>query len=359
MAYKNLLIILFSFLASFSLQAQIGKIEFKKTTHDFGTISEESTKAVYEFEFTNTGKGDLKILNVQASCGCTSPEYTKNPVKPGQKGFIKVTYSTVNRPGAFRKSITVTVNNPEKPNVVLFIKGNVTPKGKSKAELYPVAIGNLELMTNHLAFNELNSDETRTDSVKIYNAGSQAMDLSFEQVPAHLQVKANPTQLPIDGEGYLIVTYNGSKKKDFGLVYDRFGIRTNDVNQPLKSLNVSARITLDFSHLSKKDMEQAPKISFKAVNYDFGTVKSGSVITYQFEFTNEGKQVLEVLKIKSSCGCTTSKLLQTSYKKGKSGMIEAIFDTSGRKGAQHKTLTVITNDPNNAEIVLNITGKIE
>jgi hypothetical protein len=94
---------------------------FKTEVHDFGTIA-EGPAADYEFTFTNTGKEPIIIQHVQASCGCTTPSYSKDPVLPGKTGTIKASYNTAGRPNAFTKTITITSNAGNK---VLTIKGNV------------------------------------------------------------------------------------------------------------------------------------------------------------------------------------------------------------------------------------------
>lgn len=100
-------------------------ILFEETTHDFKTVIEAKGEVKYDFEFKNTGDEDLVINNVRPSCGCTTPEWTKAPIKPGKKGNISVTYNPKGHAGnAFQKSITVTTNASEN-SVVLYIKGNV------------------------------------------------------------------------------------------------------------------------------------------------------------------------------------------------------------------------------------------
>ena len=94
---------------------------FKFSVHDFGTIQEGPT-ADHEFEFTNTGKEPIIISNVSASCGCTTPSYSKEPVLPGKKGSIKASYNTQGRVAPFTKTITITSNAGVK---VLTIKGEV------------------------------------------------------------------------------------------------------------------------------------------------------------------------------------------------------------------------------------------
>lgn len=102
-------------------------MKFERTEHNFGTIKEEIGAVTTQFEFTNTGNAPLVIQRVTASCGCTTPSYTKEPILPGKKGTISAQYSTVRRPGTFNKTIRVYTNVPDSV-YVLTIKGNVTPK---------------------------------------------------------------------------------------------------------------------------------------------------------------------------------------------------------------------------------------
>jgi hypothetical protein len=103
-----------------------GVLKFNKETHDFGKLS-EGPLATYSFEVTNTGTAPVVITNAQASCGCTTPEWSKEPIMPGAKSTIKVGYNTSGRPGPFTKTITV-ISNAENGTIILTIKGNVTPK---------------------------------------------------------------------------------------------------------------------------------------------------------------------------------------------------------------------------------------
>ena len=100
---------------------------FATFSHDFGAIQEAKGPVSCTFEFTNTGNKPLLIIDAVASCGCTRPEYPSKPIKPGKKGKIKVTFSPIGRPGAFKKTIKVKTNGKER-TVTLNIKGTVIPK---------------------------------------------------------------------------------------------------------------------------------------------------------------------------------------------------------------------------------------
>ncbi|MCM1376966.1 MAG: DUF1573 domain-containing protein [Clostridium sp.] len=102
-------------------------IKFSEQSYNFGTIKEANGPVSYTFEFINTGNGNLVIIDATAECGCTRPEYPKNPIAPGKKGKIKVTYNPAGRPGSFDKVVTVRTNGSPK-KVRLKIKGSVVPK---------------------------------------------------------------------------------------------------------------------------------------------------------------------------------------------------------------------------------------
>ena len=90
---------------------QPAQIKFEKTTVNFGTISEKSPVATCTFTFTNIGEQPLVINQAIASCGCTVPEYSKEPIPAGGKGEIKVTYNGEGKfPGHVKKSVTVRTN---------------------------------------------------------------------------------------------------------------------------------------------------------------------------------------------------------------------------------------------------------
>lgn len=102
------------------------QIQFDKTVHNFGTFSEKSPVVTCTFSYTNVGEEPLVVNQAIASCGCTVPEYTKTPVKPGEKGEIKVTYNGAGKfPGHFKKSITVRASGAVEMTR-LYIEGDMT-----------------------------------------------------------------------------------------------------------------------------------------------------------------------------------------------------------------------------------------
>jgi len=115
-------------IATNSASAQIdkgAKIEFSKETHDYGTIKYDADPYC-TFEFKNTGNEPLIISNAKGSCGCTVPEWSKEPIAPGATGSIRVKYDT-KRPGPINKSVTIDSNAINEPSKIIKIKGEVGP----------------------------------------------------------------------------------------------------------------------------------------------------------------------------------------------------------------------------------------
>ncbi|MBE6275387.1 MAG: DUF1573 domain-containing protein [Bacteroides sp.] len=109
----------------FAAQPEGAEIKFEKTSHDFGTFTESNSKVTCTFKFTNTGDKLLVIHQAIASCGCTVPQYPKEPIKPGESGEIIVTYDGEGKfPGHFRKSITLRTNAKQEI-VRLYVEGEM------------------------------------------------------------------------------------------------------------------------------------------------------------------------------------------------------------------------------------------
>ncbi len=114
-------------------------IEFEKTIHDFGKIF-EGRSAECEFVFVNKGKVPLLLTNVQPGCGCTTPEWPREPIMPGQKSKIKAIYNPGSFKGQFGKGITVYSNSTNSPTQ-LTIKGVVEEIPKQPQSPVKIDVG--------------------------------------------------------------------------------------------------------------------------------------------------------------------------------------------------------------------------
>nr|WP_320117160.1 DUF1573 domain-containing protein [uncultured Marinifilum sp.] len=332
-------------------------MKFDSKVHDFGTFKEEQGKQAYAFEFVNTGTQPIIINQVRSSCGCTSPDWSKQPIAPGKKGFIKATFDPKNRPGAFNKSVTITANT--NPSItILRIKGKVIEREKTIADLFPREMSGLRMKNNHLSFTKVKNTEVKEASMEVYNDSDSPVSIAFKRMPAHLKIKLVPEKIQAKQKGKIVAYYDASKKNDWGFVVDYLDILVNQQHKPGQRLTVSANIVEDFAQLSDTEKAKAPKIEFEKNIFDFGELTQGEKAEYTFKMKNNGQSDLIIRKTKASCGCTAIAPQAKIIKAGEETELKVVFNSRGKRGRQNKLITVITNDPAKSAVQLRVRGNV-
>jgi uncharacterized cupredoxin-like copper-binding protein len=95
-----------------------------------------------------------------------------------------------------------------------------------------------------------------------------------------------------------------------------------------------------------------PKVGVQQLDHDFGNIKEGEVVTHTYVISNNGGDILKILDVRASCGCTAATPDKKELKPGESTNLDVSFNSKGRKGPQNKTVTVTTNDPEKSSISL-------
>ena len=349
-------------------QFESPNIEFEEKIFDFGEVIESGGPVAHNFKFVNTGFVPLIINNVRTSCGCTTPEWTKEPVMPGQMGSIKVLFNPRSRPGPFDKTVTIK-SNAEKSSVILRIKGNViTPKSGDLSDnrfnyirtKYRAKIGDLRLKNPHIAFNDMMKGETKKRVIDIANGSRETpIKVSFSSIPGFLEINVNPEILDPAQEGTIEFTLKSADIDEWDRIIHRLHVLVNDERPENNVLTVTAIIKEDFSKLTPKQLENAPQIYIESKTFNFGSIKQGKKVEYDFVLKNTGKTDLLIRRVWATCGCTAVEPKKNIIPPGRSTHIRTIFNTAGRAGDQKKMITVITNDPKNSKVILWIEGKIE
>jgi len=333
-------------------------ITFDKTSFNFGNINELDGLKTHVFSFTNNGSQPLLLNDVSTTCGCTVPEWSKEPIAPGSQGKIKVTFDPLGRPGAFRKSITVK-SNAREASVVLYIVGLVNPKPKTVADDYPIKIGNLRLASNHLSMQTVLSGQVKVDTVQIFNESDSILNISIENGPPYLTFNVSPPALGPKKSGLIYVALDGKKVNDYGFVLSRVSFKLNGKNYLENLLAVSATLQEDFSRLTPEQKLRAPRAKLNEESFNFGTITPGQPVAHDFVLKNDGKDPLIIRKISTTCGCTASKPDTYEIKGGESTTLKCTFDSRGKTGKQFQTITVIVNDPLQPTLVLRFLGNVD
>ena len=333
------------------------KIEFAKTTHDFGTIQEKDGSVTVAFEFTNTGDTPLLVTRATASCGCTTPTHPKKPLRPGEKGQIEVTYHAKGRPGPFDKSIYVYTNDPKNERTMLVITGNVISSTGVRESYIEELGGGLRLKTLVLNFFDVYPGRAnRTRTLACYNEGTTPMRLSFRNVPSHLHIECEPEVVEPKGEGRILVTYETDKVKDWGPKSDLFDIFVRGMETRMENnhITVMADIWEDFSNLTKEQRKQAPEIEVETTSINFG--RGDQTRSQEIVIRNTGKEKLVIRKIHNEDTETFStKLDQTQLKPGEATHLRVTFNAGKtQKRSLNQHITLISNDPSNSRVIINL-----
>ena len=336
----------------------LAAIHFEKMDYNFGKIKEEGGPSFYNFKFTNTSQVPLIIQHVEASCGCTTPEWSKEPVLPGKTGFIKVSYNPDLRPGIFTKSITVNANIPKKV-VVLTITGEVIPKIMKTENLFPVDFGNIRLKSNELSFVKIKNTEIKTDTLQFYNQATSPLTVKFKTIPSYITIKTFPAIIQPKSRGYFLISFDATKYPAYGYTSNLIYLSFNGEEKYNNAIKISAIIEEDFSKLSAADLENAPKIEYNSRTFDFGEIPEGKKVEYIFKIMNKGKKALIIRSVIASCNCTAGQPASNTIQPGGETSMKITFDSQDKVGMQNKIITVISNDPGHSTTILRVTGIVK
>ena len=339
--------------------AQNAKFKFEEETFDFGSIKEENGAVAHKFVFTNTGDAPLVIQGVRASCGCTTPGWTKEPIPPGEKGFVTAKYNPKNRPGSFRKSLSIT-SNADPGTKVIYIKGMVESRPRTAADMYRFKVGDMRFRYQTMNMGKVTTGQPLTRSFDMYNDGEK--DIAFLddiKLPKHISISFQPNVLPPKTKGKLVVTYNGKLKDDFGYVSDPVNLLTDEEKDAEKKMRVIATIEEYFPPMTATELEKAPKLKFEETTHDFGSLKKNTTVSTEFVFTNTGKSSLNIRAIKPNCQCTVLKLDKYDFEPGETGRLKVDFNSTGRRGNQQKSIVIFSNDPSAPTQRLVVKAKVE
>lgn len=327
---------------------QVKPMQFQELIHDFGYVDQDGGSVTYSFQFANVSNRPLKILSVQASCGCTTPDWTEDPIEPGGSGFVQASYNPKGRPGYFNKSLTVTTDADSNP-VILQIKGQVSEgSGLSEPTEFRSAIGNLRFKTSSFNLGKVyRKDEFSGKEFPLYNGGDQAVTLLKADGPSYIKVEMTPSTIQPGDQGKLLILYNGMMRDAYGFQSDNIAIHTDDTGVPVKSFSVYATLVDYFPVLSREELDRAAVLRIPVSTFDMGKIKQHEDAQKSLVITNAGKSRLEIAAVQPNCECIVAIPSDKELKPGDEATLKITFNPGDRLGTQQKSITIYSNDPQN------------
>jgi Protein of unknown function (DUF1573) len=348
------------FFATAGYGQQLEPLRFLEEIHDFGYVDQDAGPATYSFQFFNTSSRPIKILSVQASCGCTTPDWTRDPVASGASGFIEASFNPKGRPGYFNKSLTVTTDFDSNP-IILQIKGQVSSGSGLPAEReFRSSVGSFRLKTSSLNMGKvLLKDEFEAKEFPVLNGGSSPVTFLKMEGPAYIKVELIPSTIQPGDQGKIRILYNGKIKGQYGFQSDQIDIRTDDVEEPVKSFSVYATLEEYFPELSREQLLKAPALQIAQSAFDLGNIKQYQEASYELVLTNTGKSRLIIRAIQGNCSCITTSAAKDELRTGGQTTVTIKFNPEDRLGTQQKSVTIYSNDPQNPVQRVTFTAYVE
>lgn len=221
----------------------------------------------------------------------------------------------------------------------------------SVEDRFPKRIGNLRFSATTLHLGDVLNNQLRTDTIKMYNAWNSPLTISSGlTLPDYMKMNIVPAKLGPSEEGMIIINYDAAKKQEFGFVFERLLLITNDALQGDKNLNITASIKEYFPPPVPGDTVAPQRVRVPETSHYIGPVTQGDKKTHGFTVFNDGQKDLIIHHAKTDCGCVSVEIPVKTVPPGSSAVINLEFDSFGKDGDVFVEVIVFVNDPVQPEI---------
>lgn len=335
------------------------KLVFDEPIWDFGTIQEADGPVSHKFVCRNEGDTPGIILEVNSTCGCTHPEFSRKPIMPGQTGEVIVTYDPTNRPGAFSRELAVfTVDR--RVAARLRVTGHVIGRPKTPQELYPVDCGQgLRIDCEYHSFSNICHGRTTLTEIGYINLSDQPVTLELRPKQASGFLDAEyPRQIAPHEKGVFTFSYTLARDASYyGTIQEVLELLVN--GKPSRKYIYLHGFSVDDPH--SVNQEKAPEWQLSKNIITFGPLKRANTPAKQrITLTNTGKSPLVIRAIEAPQGVGCSLHPGDNIRPGETREISVSLDASQQEyGTWSRRMILIANDPLRPVQSIRLTAIIE
>lgn len=327
-------------------------IRWLEKDHDFGLIHEVAGPQTGHSRFVNIGSEPVSIIEVRPSCGCTSAEFTQEPIAPGDTAVISYTYDPTRRPGKFFKSVRVKFDDNSREQII--IEGNVLGTPESLASLYPVDAGAMRLTDSVINIGEITYGRS---PVRFINGYILAQDTIRPLMSTESKAVAITASEPQAGPGDLItysIHFNAAKDNLYGPVAIPLSFRARPEDNPT-IITLRAEVIPDRQALQSSQGSKHPALALTDNTISLGEFASSDSPEIEIELRNTGNAPLQIYRIYDKNEHISIKNLPSQIKAGKKHVITLNTNLSGLPaGATRIPVAILSNDPMQPRQVINI-----
>ena len=334
------------------------QIIFEKKNHDFGEIAEDGGTVEHIFRFKNSSTKPVVILSTYTSCGCTTAEFSKKPVMPGELSSVKVVFDPMNYPGQFARKVTIVTADGALKEPLL-ITGKVIPRKKTIEERFPLAVvKGVRMGDNFRSFGYVEHGKMVQSSFEIFNSSSRKVSISIENPYPELEFYY-PTTLDAGKE----MTINFScQLPEKSMVYGTLSYTVWLVVDGVKSSYPFIINGLAIDSRDENVNNRAQMIAMSENFIKFGAVKCNvTKVVRAIKVYNRGTKPLQIRKIELDKEGLSANLEGVStIEAGGSRVIKVEINPSRLPfGAMVEKMRIVSDDPKMPVLTVRVSAIVE
>ena len=319
---------------------------------NMGEIMFQVPKSV-TFELTNKSERPLKITAVNPSCGCTTVEWPREEIAPGQSVKLSAAYDA-KMLGSFQKELEVFTSEDNEP-LYLTMQGRVVAELTDYEGEFPINLGVVRMNTNVVEFDNVNVGDYPVAYIEVVNTTKDSYTPQLMHLPPYLNVKYAPERLAGGRVGRIFLTLDSEKLPAMGLnqtsIYlaRYMGDKVSEENE----ISLSALLLPNFSQLTPAQAAAPPVLKLSADSLDFGTMNGKKKVTQVITVTNIGTRTLDIDRLQVYGRALSVSLSNQHIAPGRSAKLKVTATHAYlRRSKSRPRVLLITNDPQHAKVVI-------
>lgn len=349
---KNIIVL--SVLATLSAELRAQDMVAANDVVDCGQV-EYNVPVMAEFELTNNGNRSMRISEVQTSCGCMVADFPQKDIQAGEKFMVRMTFDS-KQMGHFDKYADVCVEGSDEP-LMLRMKGVVVREVKDYSGDYPYKIGTLLADRNTLEFNDVNNGETPQLKIHIRNTGGETAEPVVMHLPDYLEADVSPSKIKSGRAGVVTITLDSRKLDDLGLTETKvfLGNKPGDKVDSDKEISVSAVLLPQFQDMTEAELALAPAIEVSEKELNLGAADGKKKLKGTVMIKNTGKSELRISNLQMFSSALSVSLNKSVLDPGEEAKLKVTANVERmKKSKSEPKVLMITNDPNNPKVEINV-----
>lgn len=313
------------------------------------------TPATLTLDVKNLSNAAVTIKEVDTGCGCTTAEYSKGSIIPGNTAQVKLILDC-KQLGHFNRVVRIFDSASKDPAEVM-ISGQVVTKVENFTGEYPNKLGVLLTDIADLEFEDINKGQRSVQEIHIMNPTGQNVQPTALRLPPYLKAEMKPEILGPKQKGTMVFTLNSQELRDYGLTQSVIYLAKDPADKVSAEKEISISAVLLPPVITKDDVSRpyAPKLSMSEKEVDMTMLQNKSKVKAEITITNDGRSNLEISKLQMFTTGLQVQLGKTKIAPGESTKLKVTGIAKDLKKVRTRPrILMITNDPDNQKVVITI-----